>query len=267
MAQASPFPMVAVSVGNSHVKLGVFALPLADPLPQPERATVIPLDWGDADLTGWLAGDPADYAWNIASVNRPVAERLVQWLTSRKVSQVRQLTYVDLPLTIDLASPERVGIDRLANVVAANRLRPAGEPAIIVDLGSAITVNLVSSTGAFSGGAILPGIAMSARALHEFTDLLPLVEGIKEPARLEKSTQGAINFGLYWGAVGALRELIAQLAGGPTAAQVILTGGDAPTVAPRLAKGHPRPPQLVPHLTLAGIAVAVSVGLPAKEAR
>ena len=47
---------------------------------------------------------------------------------------------------------------------------------MIVDVGSAITVDLVSADGAFLGGAILPGIAMSARALHEFTDLLPLVD-------------------------------------------------------------------------------------------
>ena len=47
---------------------------------------------------------------------------------------------------------------------------------MIVDVGTAITVDLVSADGAFLGGAILPGIQMSARALHEFTDLLPLVD-------------------------------------------------------------------------------------------
>ena len=64
----------------------------------------------------------------------------------------------------------------LLAAVAANRIRTADRPAVIVDLGTAITVDLVSSDGAFQGGAILPGIEMSARALHDYTDLLPRIE-------------------------------------------------------------------------------------------
>jgi type III pantothenate kinase len=267
MAQANPFPLVAVSVGNSRVKLGEFELPLERPLPHPKRSTAVNLDWSDADLSGWLPGDPADYAWSIASVNRPAATRLVEWLRARKVARVQLLSHADLPLEVDLSRPDLVGVDRLANAVAVNRLRPPDEPVVIIDLGSAITVDLVSKQGAFAGGAILPGIAMSARALHEFTDLLPLVEVISEPQLLDKSTTGAIRFGLYWGAVGALRELVARLAGGPAAAQVFLTGGGAPTVSAILAKASPRPPQFVPHLTLSGIALAASTGAPAKDAR
>ena len=82
----------------------------------------------------------------------------------------------DLPLEVRLERPDMVGIDRLVDAVAVNRLRDAGRPAVIVDVGTAITVDLVSADGAFLGGAILPGIQMSARAMHEFTDLLPLVD-------------------------------------------------------------------------------------------
>ena len=62
--------------------------------------------------------------------------------------------------------PDMVGIDRLVDAVAVNRLRDAKRSAAIVDVGTAITVDLVSANGAFLGGAILPGIAMAARALH-----------------------------------------------------------------------------------------------------
>ncbi len=96
-----------------------------------------------------------------------------------------------------------VGIDRLVDAVAVNRLRDAGRPAVVVDVGSAITVDLVSRDGAFLGGAILPGIAMSARAIHEFTDLLPLVEMselIAPPPVLGTATAPAMESGLFWGA-------------------------------------------------------------------
>ena len=99
---------------------------------------------------------------------------------------------------------------------------------------------------------------MSARALHEFTDRLPLVEVVDAPEVLERSTAGAIHFGLYWGAVGAVRELIARLRHDGVPTQVYLTGGGAPALAAILAQGSTQPPQFVPHLTLAGVALAAS---------
>jgi pantothenate kinase type III len=84
---------------------------------------------------------------------------------------------------------------------------------------------------------------------------------------LERSTAGAIRFGLYWGTVGALRELVARLTEGPVAPEVFLTGGGAPTVSAILAKASPRPPQFVPHLTLSGIALVAAGSAPAKGTR
>ncbi len=84
----------------------------------------------------------------------------------------------------------------------------------MIDVGSSVAVDLVSAEGAFEGGAILPGIAMSARALHDYTDLLPQIPmselGVP-PAALGTATIPALRSGLYWGAVGAMRELIARL--------------------------------------------------------
>jgi type III pantothenate kinase len=258
MARASAFPLVAVDIGNSRVKLATFAVPLAEPLPSPDRTATFDLEWSDAEMAGWLEGKVADYAWTIASVNRPVANRLVEWLGSRGVAPVRLLTYTDLPLVVDMPKPESVGIDRLVASVAANKLRAPDEPAIVVTHGSAITVNLIDNRGSFVGGAIMPGVHMTARALHEFTDRLPLVEVTEAPAVLERSTEGAIRFGLYWGVVGAAREVIARLSPSNKPAQVFLTGGGAPALAAILGEGYPRPPQLVPHLTLAGVALAAA---------
>ena len=150
-----------------------------------------------------------------------------------------------------------VGIDRLLDAVAVNHLRQPDRPAVVIDVGSAITVDLVSAEGAFRGGAIAPGIGMSARAMHAFTDLLPLVEASElttPPPALGKSTLPAMRSGLFWGAVGTIRELVAQISRGlDCPCDVFLTGGAGPAVAELLG----REVRHVPHLTLAGIALSV----------
>jgi type III pantothenate kinase len=252
-------PLVAVDVGNARIKLGLFAggcraeipepvrvLPLLDDAPQPDR------------IAPWLADEGRQpLAWWIASVNRPAATRLIDWLGEhRRQDRVMLLASGDLPLTVGLERPDMVGIDRLVDAVAANRLREVGRAAVIVDVGTAITVDLVSAEGAFCGGAILPGIQMSARALHEFTDLLPLVDAAElsmPPAAVGTATVAAMKSGLFWGAVGAIRQLVDEFgkAAPGRRAQVFLTGGAAEGVAELLGPEA----RFVPNLTLAGIAL------------
>lgn len=161
-----------------------------------------------------------------------------------------------LPLSINLPAPEKVGIDRLLNAVAANRLRAEGQPVIIVDTGTATTVDYVSASGAFEGGAILPGFQLCAASLHEYTALLPLVE-VDElsgppPAALGRSTREAIRSGLFWGQVGAVKELISQLESRANPqALLVVTGGAAPLLGPHL-KTHIDPG---PYLPLQGLAL------------
>ena len=264
IANALKFPLIAVDVGNSRVKFGVFEHPLGELLPHPQRALAAALDQFEDEIQGWLPSGPEHYHWSIASVNRPATGRLIKWLQERRVPNVQLLSHAHLPVQIDLPRADLVGLDRLANAVSVNLLRAANEPAIIVDMGTANKVDLVSATGAFSGGAILPGLSMSAQALHQFTDLLPIVEVEESPAPLGKSTLAAMSSGLYWGSVGAVRELIARLSDGPTATQVFLTGGTAPRFVSVLGHEAERPPQFVPHLTLAGIALAALRAEPTK---
>lgn len=263
-------PLVVADVGNSRVKLGEFASGergsvAGGSLPHPLRAQPFPVDWTESELDSFVP-TPAAYRWAIASVNHPVADRLLAWLARRDVHNPRVLSHVDMPLAIDVEAPAKVGIDRLANAVAVNRLRPAGSGAIIIDLGTAIKVDLVSAEGAFAGGAILPGIAMAARALHEFTHLLPLVSVSEPPDPLGKSTAKAMSAGLYWGAVGAVRELVARLSDRRSGMAIYLTGGAAPNVSAILEQESDQPPLIVPHLTLSGIVLATLRG-PATRTR
>ncbi len=257
-------PLIAVDVGNNRTKFGLFppdSLRSVAVRALPEPASTFHVLGGAADLgclASWLPRDAGrTLSWWIGSVNRPSATRLIDWLrTNRPEDSITLLAAGDLPLEVALERPDMVGIDRLLDALAANRLRQPARPAVVVDVGTAITVDVVSPEGVFLGGAILPGITMSARALHTFTDLLPLLDTSDldgPPPALGTSTVGAMQSGLFWGAVGAIRQLIAELtrnlAGEP---EVFLTGGAGPAVAGLL--GHSA--RHVPHLTLAGIALA-----------
>ena len=306
---------IAADVGNARIKLGLFAADCAAGLPEPVQTLPLPGDEPELDkIEPWLekvsqpggADIPrrsgADIPvcrlkrgsqdrqkclspchWWLASVNRPAATRLIDWLkTHRPADRVTLLAAGDLPLQVRLERPDMVGIDRLVNALAVNRLRDAGRPAVIVNVGSAITVDLVSPDGAFRGGAILPGLQMAARAMHEFTDLLPLVdtsELSEPPPALGTATIPAMQSGLFWGTVGAIRQLIEQLHkaatggraagrgdsstatptrsaapthGGNAPPQVFLTGGAGAIVAELLGPDA----RYVPNLTLSGIALA-----------
>ena len=252
-------PLVAVDIGNSRTKLGLFVPPGVAPLPRPDRMFSWGPPWRIAETEDWLAAPPDAFDWRIASVNRVGTARLLDWLGRRGASRVHVLDVTDMPLAVRVDEPDKVGLDRLANALAADRLRGADRGAIVVDLGSAITVDVVAPDGAFLGGAILPGIAMSARALHEFTDLLPLEpmsELAQPPAPLGKTTSTCLQSGLYWGAIGGVRELIARLGADIEKPQIFVTGGAGAAAAGLLAGAGESPAVLVPHLTLAGIALA-----------
>ncbi len=254
-------PLVAVDIGNSRIKLAAFDDELEGALPEPRYSAVVGLDWTAQQLEQF--SDDNQRLWAIASVNRPAAERLAEWLNVRGVRRVLMLSAGDLPLAVDVAERGAVGLDRLANAVAANRLRATEQMAVVIDSGSAITVDMLSTAGAFVGGAIAPGIAMAARALHEFTDLLPLVEVVGQPAALGDSTVAAIRSGLYWGAVGTVRELVTRLTADCRQVQVFLTGG-APSFADLLADDRRLIVHCIPHLTLAGVALSAWHAIAAK---
>jgi type III pantothenate kinase len=277
--------LIAVDIGNSRIKVGVFSgVRDASALPVPNRVLELPANSFDPASLECLVADlqtgGAAAEWWIASVNRSPTEQLIAWLQARGCNEFEflqrgdnsadaaqrarggytVLSHLDLPLAVSLPQPGRVGIDRLLGAVAANRLRTAVQPAVIIGVGTAITVDLVSSAGAFLGGAILPGIGISARAMHNFTDRLPLVtmdELADPPAPLGASTVDAMRSGLYWGAVGGMKELIARLSAGvlqhsqTNRADIFLTGGAAPVVAQFLDPSA----KLVPHLVLGGIAL------------
>lgn len=259
--------ILVADVGNSRIKLGVVALgggPGASPLPGIDRRQdLFSRGFRPEHLRDWLAGAaPGPAVVFIASVHDAAAARLEAALAELSATQhrplrQRRIVHADLPLDVRLPEPHRVGIDRLAAAAAAGLVKRAARPAIIVDCGTAATVDIVAADGAFLGGAILPGPALMTRALAEGTSRLPEVAALERgavPAMPGRSTQEAIAAGIGWGMRGAIARLVeeARRSLGPEGdPEIILTGGWRGAV--REAVPHARE---LPDLVLAGIALA-----------
>jgi type III pantothenate kinase len=251
--------LLAVDIGNHQIKLGLFASD-SGRLPQPAQTWQVSTRQGDFDRLASLL-PPESLTWRIATVHRQAERTLAAWVQARRPGDhYRRLKNDDLPLAIHVDQPQCVGTDRLLAAVAANRLRAPTRPAIVVDAGTAITVDLVSAAGAFEGGVILPGFRLAARALSEGTDLLPEVDyepASKPPPVVGKSTMAAIRSGLFWGQVGAVGELVRRMSDQLDAVpQVFVAGGDAERLAAYLPQV-----QVVPELVLAGIALCANCSL------
>ena len=163
-----------------------------------------------------------------------------EWLDDKTPTGVRLL----------YKNPKEIGSDRIANVAAAKEM--FGCPAIVVDIGTAITFDCVSSRGAYLGGIIAPGPKLSRVALAERTGLLPFVD-IKNPPRLiGKSTAHAIQSGMIFGTRALISGLIGQLrkeiGGNPRA---IFTGGQLDLII----SGWNYPRIIEPNLTLHGLRI------------
>lgn len=177
-----------------------------------------------------------------------------------------QLTHqVLLGVPITYPKPSEIGQDRLANAAGAHALAP-GRPAIVIDLGTAVTFDLVTPEGGYEGGIIAPGPALVTRYLHERTAQLPLVTDLQTPVTsvIGRSTAEAIRIGAVIGFAGLIQALLDAVlaefaARGLPPAEILLSGGAAQVVEGRLRQ----PARVVPDLTLLGLAAAHALNHPA----
>ena len=113
-------------------------------------------------------------------------------------------------LKIQYRNPLEVGADRIANAIAGVDLFP-GQNLIILDLGTATTVCAVGKDRSYRGGVILPGLKMSMQALESGTSKLGSVEINRKEVCLGRTTTSSIQSGLYFGHLGALREIMQRI--------------------------------------------------------
>jgi type III pantothenate kinase len=137
---------------------------------------------------------------------------------------------------------------------------PAGRPGLVVMCGTAITVERITAEGVWEGGAIAPGLGLTARALHLMTAQLPMIRLTQAPPAWGRGTMASLEAGVFWGIVGAVRELLARqkddIDGDPW---VIWTGGDAALLAPHVTGPASRVETDLILLGLADVAFGVRI--------
>ncbi|AMP90381.1 type III pantothenate kinase [Legionella pneumophila] len=156
-------------------------------------------------------------------------------------------------LNIKYRNPIEVGADRIANAIAATHSFP-NQNIIVIDFGTATTFCAISHKKAYLGGAILPGLRLSADALSKNTAKLPSVEIIKTESVVGRSTIESIQSGVYYGVLGACKELIQRIhheAFNGDKTLILATGGFASLFDRQGLYDH-----LVPDLVLQGIRLA-----------
>lgn len=159
-------------------------------------------------------------------------------------------------LNIKYRNPLEVGADRIANAIAATHSYP-NQNVIVIDFGTATTFCVINDKKEYLGGAILPGVRLSVEALSKNTAKLPSVEIVKVETSVGRSTIESIQSGVFYGALGACRELINRISVESFAgkkALVLATGGFA-----SLFDNHELYDHLIPDLVLQGIRLAAGM--------
>lgn len=243
--------ILCADIGNSGIRIGAWQVSEAGsdiPMPCWRKSLRKPVDL-ERDLAGL---SKTKIQWGIASVNAPLLKQLTGWIQEhRSGDSIKLIRRADVPLKVDVINPDRVGIDRLISSWAAWKRNP-GLPAIVVDAGSAVTIDLVDAEGQFAGGNIFPGTSGCLRSLSENTDQLPQLENDGEfpKAPFGRSTAEAIRSGVYRMQAASISSIVRQLQefAGVGESQILMTGGGIPALLSLLP-----PWEYAEHLIVDGI--------------
>lgn len=238
---------LVLDIGNSLIKAGLF-----DDQKLVGTFFVASHPVSKEELLSYLNDKPIQKAL-ISSVNAKAEGEVKMVLEEKKISYCF-LDTSKLKLVLDVDEPEQVGADRIANAYGALTRFPIND-AIIIDIGTAITGDLVTKEGHYLGGMIYPGANLCAKALAEHTDKLPLVTLSKPSSPLAKTTETHLQAGIYYGQLGAIERMISELklaALSPSSIKIIATGGS--TRNEEFIEDLKELVDLIdPHLTLIGL--------------
>jgi type III pantothenate kinase len=240
---------VVVDIGNSRMKWGLCR---DDQVLESVSLPLESTDLWNEQQHNWNLSSATN--WALCGVNPSALANFVSWVGEHKANQIILSSYRHLPISVAVKVPEKVGMDRLLNAVAAKHRVQREISLFIIDAGTAVTVDWVDPAGAFRGGAILPGLRLMAKSLHEHTALLPMldVSKLSNPPLPGATTKAAMKAGVFWAVAGGIKAILRRLSVGEEARRhrvVFLTGGDAPLLEPVMDSGFITWPQM----TLEGI--------------
>ena len=245
--------LLALDVGNTHTVVGVFSEKklLAHWRVSTQRERTVD-EYGVAIRTMLSLGKIDSSQIGGVAVScvvpplTPILERVARRYFDLDPFMVEPGVKTGIQILYD--KPQEVGADRIVNAVAA--FEKYGGPAIIVDFGTATTFDVISQRGEYLGGAIAPGIMISAEALFQRAARLPRVEIRKPEVIIGKTTVTSMQSGLYYGYVGLVEGILRRMKKEiGEKAGVIATGGLATVLAPETKMID----HVDPELTLEGL--------------
>ncbi|HEY3081335.1 MAG TPA: type III pantothenate kinase [Chloroflexota bacterium] len=223
--------LLALSINNTHVVVGVYRddgltgswrVRTNPPRTADEYAVLLRSFLADADpITDVVIG-------SVVPTLTPVFVELARRYLNVEAIVVGPGIKTGIRLLVE--NPREVGADRIANTLAAHR--GYGGPAIVVDMGTATTFDVVSAEGDFLGGAIAPGVEISLQALTERAALLHRVDLVRPRSAIGKNTITNIQSGALFGYVGLVEGLVSRIKAELGPCRVIGTGGAIGVIAP-----------------------------------
>jgi type III pantothenate kinase len=238
---------LAIDIGNTLVKLAVFDKGDLTGLEIIEEITLPALERFAESHTG------IDSA--ILATVKDHPPQILTYLRNR-FRFIEFNPSVPVPLTSSYATPNTLGSDRLATVVAAHALMPS-EDILVINAGTAITYDIVTSSGEHLGGAISPGLLMRFKALHTFTGRLPLLDEITDALLTGKSTTDSILSGVLNGTLAEVDGMIERFRTIYPGMKTVMSGGDNNYFDKRLKNKT----FAIPNLVLTGLNIILDYNL------
>lgn len=247
--------LLAIDIGNTNIVLGVFEkeqlvrswrMGTKTQITSDEYAMIL------KDLFGFAGIVFAQISGVIiSSVVPPLLPVLTEMVrTFFRLEPVVVTSETPTGIMLKYENPKEIGADRIVNAAAAYRL--FGGPIIIVDFGTATTFCAVTKNGEYLGGAIVPGISISAEALFQRASKLPRFELVKPPSVIGRDTVSAMQSGMLFGYAGLVDRIVGLMKKEFAAdAKVIATGGLAELVAKETGSIN----EIRPDLTLEGLRI------------
>jgi type III pantothenate kinase len=231
---------LVIDIGNSHIKLATFN--------------------GKGDLVEDFRREKSALPEIISLIEKIPARKAIISAVGRLDPEYRdifatsfhELIFLDIntpmPVKVLYKTPETLGLDRIAAAAGAHRIFP-GFPVLIIDMGTAITIDLLTPRGEFLGGNISPGMHTRFRALHDYTAKLPLVAADNSFPEFGTDTRTAIVAGVQQGIINEIDRYTDAYEQQYPDCKFIITGGDGGFFVSRLKK----PIFAKPELVLAGL--------------
>lgn len=233
------FPVLVVEIGNTTTTCAVFQQGLVVRSTRLSTESIALTESPERLLQPIVGEFPLMRDAVLCSVVPRIGDTLLEVLSRLLAGTVFQVSSaIRLPFVLQYESPESFGADRIA-LCAAGRKLFSDRALIAFDIGTAITVDVLGSSGIYLGGFIMPGIDLMARSLHERTSQLPLITVMQPAELLGHSTAACIRNGIFWGCVAQIEGLASRIVRnlreeGEEEPALIVTGGNAPSVLPAL---------------------------------